>query len=105
VLRWMIMGLTANVVAMAMIQPLHGLTFALLHLACMRLLSAAVPPALAATAQSLYHTVGVGLASVALTLLSGWAYGEFGARAFWIMAAVCTLALPVIWSLWRIARG
>jgi PPP family 3-phenylpropionic acid transporter len=104
VLRWMIMGLTANVVAMAMTQPLHGLTFALLHLACMRLISAAVPPALAATAQALYHTVGVGLASVALTLLSGWAYGEFGARAFWIMAAVCTLALPVIWSLWRIAR-
>ena len=72
---------------MAMIQPLHGFTFALLHLACMRLLSVSVPAALAATAQALYGTVGVGLASVVLTLLSGWAYGRFGARGFWIMAA------------------
>ncbi len=101
VFRWVIMGLTAHVAAMAMIQPLHGFTFALLHLACMRLLSVTVPPALAATAQALYHTVGAGLASVMLTLLSGWAYGQFGARAFWIMALICALALPVIWSLWR----
>ena len=44
VLRWVIMGLTANVVAMAMIQPLHGFTFALLasrlHAAPVRLGSA-----------------------------------------------------------------
>ena len=101
VLRWVVMGSTANVLAMAMIQPLHGFTFALLHLACMRLIGACVPPGLAATAQSLYGTLGIGFASVVLTLFSGWAYGQFGARGFWAMAAVCALALPVIWSLWR----
>jgi hypothetical protein len=29
--------MTANVTAMALVEPLHGLSFALLHLACMRL--------------------------------------------------------------------
>jgi PPP family 3-phenylpropionic acid transporter len=101
VLRWAVMGSTANIAAMATMQPLHGFTFALLHLACMSLIVARVPPELAATAQALYGTLGVGLASVVLTLFSGWAYGQFGARGFWAMAAVCALALPLIWSLWR----
>jgi hypothetical protein len=44
---------TADVAALALIEPLHGLSFALLHLACMRLLGEIVPPGLAATAQAL----------------------------------------------------
>ena len=99
VLRWLVMGSTANVAAMAVIQPLHGLTFALLHLACMRLIAVGVPLALAATAQAVYGTLGVGLGTVLLTLFSGWAYAQFGAHGFWAMAAVCALAFPVIWGL------
>jgi PPP family 3-phenylpropionic acid transporter len=102
VLRWVVMGSTANTLAMVLMQPLHGFTFALLHLACMRLIGTRVPPALAATAQALYGSLGVGITSVVLTLFSGWAYGQFGARGFWAMAAVCALAFPVIWSLRRI---
>lgn len=50
VLRWVVMAATADVLALALVQPLHGLTFAALHLACMRLLAAIVPRRLAATA-------------------------------------------------------
>jgi hypothetical protein len=39
VLRWTVAGLTTDVMALALMQPLHGLTFALLHLAAMRLIS------------------------------------------------------------------
>ena len=42
-LRWLISALTVDVTALVLIQPLHGCTFALLHLACMRLLAEAVP--------------------------------------------------------------
>ena len=35
----------------ALVQPLHGFTFALLHLARMRSIAAVVPPALSARAQ------------------------------------------------------
>ena len=105
IVRWVIMGLTASVAAMVIIQPLHGFTFALLHLACMRLIAADVPREFAATAQAIYGTLGVGLATVLLTLLSGWLYAQFGAHGFWAMAAICALALPLIWDLSRIQRA
>ena len=53
-LRWIVMAHSVWVPALALVQPLHGLTFALLHLACMRLLSHIVPPGLSATAVTLY---------------------------------------------------
>jgi MFS transporter, PPP family, 3-phenylpropionic acid transporter len=74
------------------VQPLHGLTFALLHLACMRIIALAVPIHLAATAQALY-AVGAGAATGLLTLLSGQLYGQLGAHAFLAMALLCALAL------------
>src|SRR5438105_10198710 len=43
VLRWSVMASSADVLALALVQPLHGITFALLHLACMRLIAATVP--------------------------------------------------------------
>jgi len=43
--------------ALALSQPLHELTVALLHLACMRRLAEIVPPRLSATALTLYGTV------------------------------------------------
>ena len=43
-----------NIAALAATQLLHGLTFALLHLACMQVIRAVVPEGLSATAQTLY---------------------------------------------------
>jgi PPP family 3-phenylpropionic acid transporter len=77
------------------VQPLHGLTFALLHLACMRLIAVHVPVGLEGTAQAIYATVGVGTASALLTVASGALYGSLGAHGFWIMAALCLAALPL----------
>jgi MFS transporter, PPP family, 3-phenylpropionic acid transporter len=98
-LRWIVMALTADVVALALVQPLHGLTFALLHLACMRLLARIVPAGLAATAQAIYGTLAVGAATAGLTLLSGFFYGRIEAHGFWVMAALCALALPLTWRM------
>ena len=88
-----------HIVALSLIQPLHGVTFALLHLACMRMLAQSVPDALAATAQAIYGTVGVGAATALLTLVSGWLYARLGAAAFGIMSALCLAALPIARSL------
>lgn len=95
VLRWAVMAQSASVLAAALVQPLHGLTFALLHLACMRLIARIVPPGLEGTAQAVYGTIGVGAASAALTLASGPLYARFGASAFWAMAALCAAAVPI----------
>ena len=93
--RWAVMAQTADVAAVALVQPLHGLTFALFHLACMRVLARTVPPGFEGTAQALYATVGVGAASALLTLASGSLYGSLGPQAFWFMAALCAAALPL----------
>jgi len=97
--RWFVAALTTDVMALSVIQPLHGVTFALLHLACMRLLAQAVPNELAATAQAIYGTVGVGAATAALTLISGFLYARTGAAAFFVMSALCLAALPIARSL------
>jgi MFS transporter, PPP family, 3-phenylpropionic acid transporter len=103
VVRWSVTAVTAWLPAMALVEPLHGLTFALLHLACMQMLSAIVPPALAATAQAIYGTVAVGAMTAILSLVSGPLYGAFGARAFWAMALLCVAALPIAFAMRRIS--
>lgn len=99
--RWLVSALTLNLAAIMLIQPLHGITFALLHLACMRLLARTVPTELAATAQAVYGTVGVGAAGALLTLVSGWLYFRLGAGAFWVMGLLCLMALPLALTLRR----
>ncbi len=99
VLRWAVMAHTTEIVALALVQPLHGATFALLHLACMRVIARSVPDGLEGTAQALYATVGVGAATALLTALSGGLFARFGPQAFWFMAALCACAWPLAWRL------
>jgi PPP family 3-phenylpropionic acid transporter len=100
-MRWAVLAQTADVTALGLVQPLHGFTFALLHLASMRIITDTVPRALAATAQAVYGLVGVGGGTAVLMLLSGWLYARFGPAGFWAMGAFCTAAFPVIWLLHR----
>lgn len=94
VLRWSVMAVTAAPAAMFLVQPLHGLTFAAQHLTAMAILVQAVPGRLAATAQSVYASLGTGLVAAALTLASGPLYARFGAGGFWVMALLCAAAVP-----------
>jgi MFS transporter, PPP family, 3-phenylpropionic acid transporter len=98
-LRCAVMAQSAAVLALALVQPLHGITFALLHLACMQLLARIVPSGLEGTAQALYGAVGIGAATACLTLVSGALYARVGAHGFWVMAALCVLAFPLTWQL------
>lgn len=94
VVRWIVMAFSTDPAALAIVQPLHGLTFALLHLACMRLMGAAVPRHLAATAQAIY-ALGPGLLTALLTLSSGMLYARLGAGGFLLMAVLSAFALPL----------
>ena len=105
VVRWGVMAQTADVTALAAIEPLHGLTFALFHLACMRIIAEAVPRSLVGTAQAFYGTVAIGGTTAVSTMASGWLFSRFGAYGFWGMAALCCAALPVIWSLRSTVRN
>jgi len=93
--RWTVMAQSASLAAAALVQPLHGFTFALLHLACMRVIARVVPSGLEGTAQAFYATVGIGAATALITFLSGILYERWGAGGFWVMAALCAAALPL----------
>jgi PPP family 3-phenylpropionic acid transporter len=99
ILRWTVLALTSDLVALALVQPLHGFTFALFHLACMRVIARTVPQGLEGTAQAIYGTLGIGAATALLTLVSGALYARVGAQGFFLMAALCALALPLAWRL------
>ena len=98
VLRWIVMAQTAWVPALVLVQPLHGFTFALLHLACMYVLSQIVPSGLAATGLTFFSTI-TAVASVLLTLVAGLLYGQLGPASFWAMAGLCAIAVPVALTL------
>ncbi|MGU3388336.1 MFS transporter [Methylobacterium sp. D53M] len=95
-LRWAVLASTTALPWLAAAESLHGLSFALLHLACLGLIEASTPADLRTTALALYGTLGLGLSGVATTLASGALYGAFGASAFWAMAALSLAALPLV---------
>jgi MFS transporter, PPP family, 3-phenylpropionic acid transporter len=96
ILRWSVMGFTNSILLLSVLQPLHGVTFALLHLACMRVMADVVPRRVAATAQAFY-AFGAGLVTVALISLSGMLYARYGGAAFVSMTIPCLIALPFAW--------
>jgi len=96
VVRWSIAGVTTSVLLLSLLQPLHGLTFALLHLACMRSMSVLIPTHLSASAQAIY-AFAAGVVTATLTLVSGILYASYGGAAFFAMAVLCAIALPVAW--------
>jgi PPP family 3-phenylpropionic acid transporter len=103
VLRWTVMSQAPTVLTLALVQPLHGLTFALLHLACMRILVIITPIELAATAQAVY-AFGIAAFAAMLTFASGFLYARLGAMGFLVMAALALAAIPAIWALSRSLR-
>jgi PPP family 3-phenylpropionic acid transporter len=95
VVRWTALGVTNNVIVLAVVEPLHGLTFALFHLSAMRVIGECIPNRLAATAQAVYGTLAVGASTTLLTLASGSLYVMLGGYAFWVMSCLCLAAVPL----------
>jgi PPP family 3-phenylpropionic acid transporter len=94
IIRWSVLACMTSPLILGLVQPLHG-RFALLHLACMRAIVLAVPMRLAATAQSVYGTLCIGLATALLTLVSGALFEHMHGSAFLVMPALGGLALPL----------
>ena len=105
ILRWVVVSQTLAPALIACVEPLHGLTFALLHLSAMRVIASTVPQGIAASAQALYGVVAAGAAGALMTLASGPLYERFGGDAFLAMAGLCVLALPFAWALGQTSAG
>lgn len=107
VLRWTILAFDPPLPFVIFAQFLHGATFALAHLGAMYFILKAVPPRLAATAQSLYAVCSSGIAMGLATFASGPLYAVYGGRAYLLMSAMGLLsALFAAWlgRLWHGGR-
>lgn len=93
VLRWSLCAVSTEFWILLPVTALHGLTFGAMHLAAMRALRR-LPAEMAGRAQTL-HSAAVGAASGTLMLLGGALYAALGGGAFWAMAGLCLLALPL----------
>jgi MFS transporter, PPP family, 3-phenylpropionic acid transporter len=105
VVRWLVLGGTTVLPALAAAQLLHAATFGAAHLGAMHFLARNAPPGLAASAQALYSAVAGGIAIGAAMLASGWLYAEFGGGAFTIMAVLSALGGLLALALMRREPG
>jgi len=110
-LRWTILAFDPPLEFVVLAQFLHGATFAMAHLGAMYFILKAVPPRLAATAQSLYAVSSSGIAMGFATLASGPLYAAYGGRTYLLMsamglfAALFAFGLGKIWSGGRITQS
>jgi PPP family 3-phenylpropionic acid transporter len=95
VLRWTVLAGTTAFLPLALVQPLHALTFAAGHLGAMHFIQRTAPPGLSARAQALYSSLTSGLASGVAMLFAGRLYEAFAGNAFLVMSALAAAGLAL----------
>ena len=105
ILRWTIMSFDPPLPLVVFTQFLHGFTFALGHLGAVFFILRAVPPRLAATAQSLYFVCSQGIVMGLATFVSGSLYGALGGRTYSLMAVMAAISMGLVLILERRWHG
>ncbi|MBW3697296.1 3-phenylpropionate MFS transporter [Vibrio sp. T187] len=93
-MRWGITASTTTIFALVAVQLLHGVTFAMAHIAAIQYIQSEEASKMVAL-QALYNAIPLGAFIALMTTLSGWGYEQWGANVFWGMAAMGVLALFV----------
>lgn len=88
VVRWTGTGATTELWLLVPMQVLHGFTFGATHLAGMTFIQRHISPAMSASAQALYASLGMGMAMGLTLAASGWLYAEMQGYSFWVMAGL-----------------
>ncbi|CAH0524404.1 3-phenylpropionate MFS transporter [Vibrio hippocampi] len=92
VVRWGLTASTTEVAGLVMIQLLHGVTFAIAHIAAIQYIQKSDASKMVAL-QSLYNALPLGAFIAFMTAVSGWGYQLWGANVFWGMAVMGIVAL------------
>jgi PPP family 3-phenylpropionic acid transporter len=93
ILRWSLTGIVPWLPGAMLLQLLHAGTFGASHLGAMHYMARNVPPAAAASAQSLYVALSSGLGSGMVMLGAGALYAAYGGRAYLFMALLSAAGL------------
>ncbi|MDG3084627.1 3-phenylpropionate MFS transporter [Vibrio hannami] len=89
--RWCLTAGTTEIWALVLIQLLHGVTFAMAHLAAIQFIQKA-PTNQMVPLQALYNAIPMGAVIAVMTTVSGWGYENYGANVFWAMAVMGLIA-------------
>ncbi|WP_100753686.1 3-phenylpropionate MFS transporter [Vibrio salilacus] len=92
IVRWGLTASTTVLLGLVLIQLLHGVTFAMAHIAAIQYIQHSEQRKMVAL-QALYNAIPLGAFIALMTTLSGWGYENWGANVFWVMAAMGVLAL------------
>lgn len=92
--RWGLTASTTQIGVLVLVQMLHGVTFAIAHIAAISYIQQSAENKMVAL-QALYNALPLGAFIALMTALSGWGYEHWGANVFWAMAAMGLLALFV----------
>ncbi|MEZ9058632.1 3-phenylpropionate MFS transporter [Vibrio pelagius] len=90
--RWGMTASTTDIFGLVLVQLLHGVTFAMAHIAAIQYIQSEEENKMVAL-QALYNAIPLGAFIALMTTLSGWGYELWGANIFWVMAAMGVLAL------------
>ena len=96
VTRWVITAQQPDIVVLAAIQLMHGLTFGLTQVGIMGLLVRHVPGHLTATAQG-YLTACTGIVMSTAAIVSGLIYARYGQGAYYAMALLALAGAVTMW--------
>lgn len=99
IVRWSMLSVTDNIYFLGVIQTLHGLTFALTHLAAIRYISQQQSSQLVAY-QSLYSGVALGLLTAFFTYISGISYETLQGDLF-LLSALLLIPVFLFLKLWK----
>ncbi|MDR9826413.1 3-phenylpropionate MFS transporter [Vibrio sp. FNV 38] len=90
--RWGLTASTTAVSLLVLVQLLHGVTFAMAHIAAIQYIQNSPTNKMVAL-QALYNAIPLGAFIALMTVLSGWGYEHWGANVFWVMASMGFFAL------------
>ncbi|CAQ80514.1 MFS transporter [Aliivibrio salmonicida LFI1238] len=93
-IRWGLTAATTELSALILVQALHGVTFAMAHLAAIQYIQK-FPQNKMIPLQALYNAIPLGAFIALMTTLSGWGYEVWGAHIFWGMAVMGAFALMI----------
>ncbi len=101
-LRWGLMATSPGLPLLLVLQSLHALSFAIVHLATVTLVARVVPQGRLSSGQSLLAAIQTGIFLSLAMALAGRLYQDHGAAAaYGAMAASCLLGLLALWRLRR----
>ena len=90
--RWGLTASTTDIWALIMVQLLHGVTFAMAHIAAIQFIQKQSQNKMVPL-QALYNAIPLGAFIALMTALSGWGYEKWGENVFWMMAAMGVIAI------------